>query len=120
MEKKRHPKFVVPNFGLKTRKRVSARWRMPRGIDSKKRVKKKESGASPSIGYKNRPELRYARSDGVFETLIHNEGELLSAAKTKKDTIIRFAHSLSVRKRIALQAIADKHGLKVANKVRKV
>lgn len=117
MEKKRHPKFSVPNFGLKTRKRVKDRWRMPRGIDSKKRVKKKELGASPSIGYKNSPEIRHARPDGAFEVLVHNEAEMLAAVKAKDGRAVRFAHALSSRKRALLQNTADKNGIRIVNRI---
>lgn len=117
MQKKRHPKFNVPNFGAPNRKRVKERWRAQKGIDSKKRVKKAESGASPSIGYKNAPEVRFARPDGRFEVLIHNEGELRQFMGSKSSSVIRFAHDLSVRKRLQLQKIAETNKLEIANRV---
>ncbi len=117
MDKKNHPKFVVPNYGAKKRKRVQYRWRAQRGIDSKKRVKKKESGASPSIGYKNSSAFRYARPDGTFEALVHNEAELRNLISAGEKRTVVFAHDLSARKRAVLQKIAAEGKLNVANGV---
>ena len=117
MQKKTHPKFVVPNYGAKKRSRVQERWRKQRGIDNKKRVYLKESGASPSIGYKNAAGVRFARPDGRFEMLIHNEGELRIMIRSDPKKAVRFAHGLSRRKRLALQKIAAQHKLDVVNKM---
>ena len=38
MIKRKHPRFNVPNYGAKKRKRVMARWRKQRGVDNKKRI----------------------------------------------------------------------------------
>ncbi len=117
IKRKRHPKFYVPNFGAPNRSRVKERWRSQRGIDNKKRVKKKELGFSPNIGYKNGAKVRYARADGTFEALVHNQGELMTLIQSKEGKAVRFAHDLSARKRAMLQQMADKNGLKVVNRV---
>jgi len=114
MAKKTHPRFNVPNFGAKSRKRVPDRWRKQRGIDSKKRISRRGYGASPSIGYKNADDVRFARKDGTWEVLVHNEKELLSVPKGEKHIAV-FAHDLSVRKRAFLQKMANANGIKVAN-----
>ncbi len=114
--KKKHPKFYVPNFGAPNRKRVKERWRSQRGIDSKKRVKKKELGATPSIGYKNSEKVRYARPDGSFEVLVHNQNELMAVIQSKGSNVVRFAHDLSSRKRAMLRGIADKNNVRIVNK----
>lgn len=119
IQKKRHPKFYVPNFGAPNRSRVKERWRAQRGIDSKKRVKKKESGASPSIGYKNSASIRYARPDGTFEALVHNQGELMALIQGKDKRAVRFSHDLSSRKKVMLQEMAEKNGITVVNRVSK-
>ncbi len=81
--KKKHAVFRVPNYGAKNRKGVKKRWRKPRGIDSKIRVEKKGHGATPKVGYKNHSSVRFARKDGTFEHLVHNERELLAIAGTR-------------------------------------
>ncbi len=117
LAKRKHPKFYVPNFGAPNRKRVKERWRAQRGIDNKKRVKKKELGASPSIGYKNPDSVRFARPDGAFEVLVHNRMELQALIASKDARVARFSHSLSSRKRSELQAMADKNNVRVVNRV---
>ncbi len=117
MQKKRHPKFYVPNFGAPNRKRVKERWRAQRGIDSKKRVKKRELGATPSIGYKNAPQMRFARPDGRFEVLVHNESELRQFMGSKSNAVVRFSHDLSRRKRLQLQRLAGS-SVDIANRMK--
>ncbi len=117
IKKKTHPKFYVPNFGAPNRKRVMERWRKQRGIDNKKRVKKKEMGASPSIGYKNSEEIRHARPDGTFEALVHDQKELMALIESKEKRSVRFSHTLSTRKRRFLQDLADKSNVRIVNRV---
>lgn len=117
IQKKKHPKFYVPNFGAPNRKRIKERWRYQRGIDSKKRVKKKELGASPGIGYKNSGAVRFARPDGTFEVLVHNQKELMALIEGKDSRSVRLAHDLSARKRAMLQGIADKNKMRIVNRV---
>ncbi len=116
--KKEHPKFLVPNYGAKSRKGVKERWRAQRGIDSKKRIKRSGYGASPSIGYKNSSDVRFARPDGNWPVVVHNEKELLALSNVQ-NRIAVFAHSLSIRKRTILQKVADANKIKVANRARK-
>ncbi|MDE1870234.1 MAG: hypothetical protein KGH71_04605 [Candidatus Micrarchaeota archaeon] len=119
MQKKTHPKFVVPGFGTRNRSRIPDRWRKQRGTDNKKRVALSGYGATPHVGYKNMEGVRYMRADGKREVLVHNEKEMHEAAKGKPEsTVIVFAHDISKRKRIMLQAIADKAKIRVANKVK--
>ena len=118
LNRKSHPKFKVPNYGAKSRKGVKYRWRAQRGIDNKKRVAKSGYGASPSIGYKNPDSIRFARSDGAWEILVHNEREMLAMPKDEMHIAV-FAHDLSLKKRTILQKIADANRIKVANRLRK-
>ena len=116
--KKTHPRFKVPNFGAKHMKRVPERWRKQRGVDNKLRIDRKGYGATPKIGYKNAAGFRFARKDGTFEILVHNETELM-AVQSGKNRVAVFAHGLSARKRALLQKMADSKGIKVVNKLRK-
>ncbi|MGC8648812.1 MAG: eL32 family ribosomal protein [Candidatus Micrarchaeia archaeon] len=118
MNKKTHPKFNVPNFGAKNRKRVKERWRKQRGIDNKKRIKKSFAGASPSIGYKNPDELRGVRPNGKRLLLIHNKNEMLNFINNETKRIsfdVVLAGSLSKRKRIELVELAKQNAIHVAN-----
>ena len=76
VKRKGHPKFQVPNYGAKNRKRVPGRWRKQRGIDNKQRVYVRCHGASPKVGYKNAAGVRFAGRDGAFRLLVYNERDL--------------------------------------------
>ena len=113
--KKTHPRFRVPNLGAKNRSGVKKRWRAQRGIDNKMRYKKKGHGAMPNIGYRNSDSVRYARSDGTFEVLVHNRAELM-AVQPGAGKVVRLSAALSRRSRAELQRIADGSGLRIVNR----
>lgn len=115
--KKKHAVFKVPNYGAKNRKGVPERWRKPRGIDSKIRVEKKGHGATPKVGYKNHASVRFARKDGMFEHLVHNENDLL-AIHGDKTRVAVLAHDLSRRTRESLQKTADAKGIRIVNRIK--
>jgi large subunit ribosomal protein L32e len=117
MQKKRHPKFNIPNYGTKSRSRVPDRWRKQRGIDNKKRIKKDFMGAEPTIGYKNPDALRGIRASGRRILLIHNPEQLSRMIGTIKadETEITIGTSVSVRKRIAITELAKSHKINVTN-----
>ncbi len=117
MKKREHPKFLVPNYGAKKRKRVGERWRKQQGIDNKKRLGRSGYGASPNIGYGNPAELKHLRHDGTREVLVRNEAELLGTLSAK-NVSIRLSHSLSSRKKLSLQKLAEERGIKVVNRVK--
>lgn len=99
MEKKKKPKFNVPNLGFF--KSIKARWRKPRGTHNKKRMKFKFMGASPKIGYRNAEEIRGLHSSGMKEVLINNEKDL----EGLKDVVVRVSSGVGAKKR---KVIADK------------
>lgn len=121
MERKNHPKFNVPNYGARSRKRVKARWRKQRGIDNKKRTKKSFMGAEPTIGYGNPESVKGIRANGKRVMLVRNAMELEKLIKEKalNGYDITIANSVSRRKRIAISGIAGRAGLKVTNGVLK-
>jgi large subunit ribosomal protein L32e len=115
--KKGHPKFNVPNFGARSRKRVKARWRKQRGIDNKKRIKRNFMGAEPTIGYGNPKSVKGVRANGKRIALVRNAGELERLIKTKAldGDDITIASGVSLRKRIEITEIAGKARLNVTN-----
>lgn len=117
--KKRHPKFLRPNYGRSSRGRVGRAWRAPRGIDNKKRQKIKYMGASPSIGYRNAKALRGMRKDdGLIERLVHNAAEA-DAVLLEKDApkmyFVKMAGSLGEKKRVDIRVKCSHAGVKVSN-----
>ncbi len=107
----KHPKFQRLNFGHI--KRVKKAWRMPHGIDSKQRIKKKWAGALPAIGYRGKKSQRDLHPSGFPEALVHNAKEL-SALKGKK-TIARLAATVGEKKRAELKKLAKSAGIRIVN-----
>lgn len=110
MRKKSKPSFVVPNS--KSIMRVPSRWRKPRGIDSKKRIRQASEGACPRIGYKNAPEARFMHPSGMKEIMIHNVNEITEGLK---NVVLRIAGSVGGRKRMEIQKKAESMKLRVLN-----
>ncbi|MFN7990547.1 MAG: eL32 family ribosomal protein [Candidatus Micrarchaeia archaeon] len=109
MEKKKKPRFNVPNLGFF--KSVKARWRKPRGTHNKKRMKAKFMGASPRIGYRNAGQIRGLHSSGSKEVLINNVKEL----EGLKDVVLRIAAGVGERKRKMIAEKAKSLKLRIVN-----
>lgn len=114
MKKKKHPKFNVPNAGGKRgKKRVKDRWRRPRGIDNKKRIKKRSAGARPKIGYKNPESIRGLHPSGKREVLVSNVKEI--EALNPELHVIRIRASVGKKKRREILEKAKEMGIRVLN-----
>ncbi len=116
IKKKYKPKkFKVLNEGSKKKPgakvRVKPRWRRPRGIDNKKRIRKKSTGYTPKIGYKKPEDERGLHPLGLKEVLVHNVKELAHL----KDVLIRIASSVGKKKREEIRTEAKKKRLRVIN-----
>jgi len=106
---KDHPQFLPQIFGRK--KRITHRWRKPRGIDSKKRVGKQYMGAVPGIGWKAKKSTRGLHPSGLKEILVYNPQQLEGAS----NVVIRIAASVGQRKRNIIVEKANNLGLRVLN-----
>lgn len=111
--KKAKPKFNVLNDGH--RKRVSSRWRKPRGTHNKKRIGMAWTGASPGIGYKNPEEVRGLHPNGTMEVLVHNADELEGLEKVS----LRIGSKVGARKKKLIEEKAKSLKLKVLNPTEK-
>jgi large subunit ribosomal protein L32e len=116
LKKRSHPKFNVPNYGAKKRSGVKARWRKQRGIDNKKRIKKRFMGAEPTIGYRNPESIRNLRASGRRAVLVHNVDELKEVISGMQESFdITVAGAVSARKRAQIVEVAKANGLHVTN-----
>lgn len=112
--KRKVPRFKRPNYGAKGRSKVKDTWRRQRGNDNHMRVKKKNVGIMPMIGFKNSDKVRFLRQDGTVEFLVHNRGELEGLAG-KEGITAKFAHDLSRKTRMELQKVADEKKIRISN-----
>ena len=111
IKKRKHPKFLRPNYGRSSRSRIKIAWRRPRGIDNKKRQKIAYMGASPSIGYGQPAKIKYFHPAGKREKLVQTPAELVGL----KDIFIRIAGSVGRKKREVIEKLAKEAGLRVLN-----
>lgn len=110
IKKRKHPQFLRPNYGRKSRSRIKSAWRRPRGIDNKKRLKIKYMGASPSIGYRQPRATRHFHPHGMPEVLVQAPADL----EGLKGVVVRIAGGVGRLKREAIQKRAASMGLHVA------
>ncbi|MEM4348136.1 MAG: eL32 family ribosomal protein [Candidatus Anstonellaceae archaeon] len=111
VSKRKHPKFLRPNYGRTKRSRVPLSWRRPRGIDNKKRQKLAYMGASPSIGYGQPKQLKHRHPCGLPEIRVQSPAELAGLS----GVAVRIASGVGALKRAAIQKMAQQLGLKVLN-----
>ncbi len=119
MNKKKRGKFNVPNAGGKRgKKRVKSRWRKPRGIDNKKRIRKKSHGKNVKIGYKNDAKRRNLHPSGKEEVRVFNVQEVESLKG--RDVVVRIAGQVGKKKRIEIMKKAEELNLRVLNPVKDI
>jgi len=110
--KKPKKKFYVPNStGKRRMKSVKPRWRKPRGVDNKKRIRKAWFGATPKVGNKNSEETRGLHPLGLHEILVNNIGELNGA----ENVLVRIAGGVGKKKKAEIVAKAKEMNLRVLN-----
>ncbi len=111
MKKRKKPTFNVLNYGAV--KQVKARWRRPRGVANKKRMKESWAGASPKIGYRNPKTVRNLHPRGKPEVLVSNVSMLDQI--NGKEMLVRIARTVGARKRTVLLEKAKSMGLSIVN-----
>jgi|TARA_B100001964_G_scaffold244189_1_gene324663 large subunit ribosomal protein L32e len=94
-------------------KKLSKRWRKPRGIHSKMRKHKKGKRVSPCIGFRTKGALRGLHPSGYKEILTYNSKSLETIDKDVY--AIRIAAVVGKRKREEILKKSKKLQLKVLN-----
>ncbi len=109
MNKKKKPKFNVPNLGFMGS--VKARWRKPRGTANKKRMKYRFMGKLPKIGYRNAVAIRGMHPKNKAEVLVNTPKDLVGL----KDVVVRIAATVGGKKRKVIEDQAVGMKLAIAN-----
>jgi len=94
------------------RKRLSDKWRRPRGIDSKQLEGKRGKGALPSPGYR-KPNSVSELTKGFKTKRVFNTTQV-EVTDTKKEAII-IASCVGRRKRNEIIKIANKKNITILN-----
>lgn len=115
VSKRKHPKFLRPNYGRSSRSRIKKAWRRPRGIDNKKRQKLKYMGASPSIGYGQPFVIRGFHPSGMPEVLVQSPSDVAGL----RGVAVRIASGVGRIKRMAIIKLCEEAKLPVLNKEKK-
>ena len=90
------------------------KWRTPKGNQSKLRMHIKGKGWMPTIGYGQAKAVRGLHPSGLREVIVNNVKQL-ELVGSGKNYIVRMAAGVGTLKRIAIQEVADKMKIRVAN-----
>lgn len=89
------------------------RWRVPRGIDIKR---KREHGLVPKTGYRTPRQIRFLHPSGLEQAVVHNVNELGAlAAAGSMGVVVVIASKVGSRKRAAIAGAAKEKGIRVVN-----
>lgn len=108
--KDRKPEFKQQNFGRK--KRISDRWRRPRGIQSKMRHKFKGYPIMVSKGWRSPAAVKGLDNKGNETVLVHNINDL---DKVHKHQAVIIAGNVGNKKRLAIIEKAEQLKIPVVN-----
>jgi len=109
IKKKKRFRFVRQRTPGKRRLKMS--WRKPKGIDSPKRIERKEKGRVVKIGYRTPKLIRDLHPSGLPEVIVYNPSEL----EGLEGVVIRIASTVGRRKRLEIVKRAEELGLRVVN-----
>ncbi|MFN4133111.1 MAG: 50S ribosomal protein L32e [Candidatus Hadarchaeales archaeon] len=94
-------------------KRVGEKWRKPRGIDSKMRIRKKGKPPLVSVGYRSPKATRNLHPSGAVEILVKNMKDLEKADPAKN--VVRIASGIGLRLKLQIVKRAAEKGIRVLN-----
>jgi large subunit ribosomal protein L32e len=94
-------------------KRLKEKWRKPRGLDNKMRLKVKGWPRSANVGYGGPKIAQGLHPSGYREMLVHTPDEVV---KVNPEThAIRIAHTVGTRKRIQIASLAREREIHILN-----
>jgi large subunit ribosomal protein L32e len=108
--KNRKPEFKQQNFGIK--KKISDRWRRPKGLQSKMRHKFKGYNIMVSSGWRSPVEVRGLDRHGYETVIISNVKEV---AKVEKHQAIIISGNVGNKKRMEIIEQAEKLKIPIVN-----
>jgi len=113
---KKKIKAKKPNFfrqDAHKKAEIGKKWRRPRGLQSKMRLKLKGYRKSPSKGYKSPALVRGTNLTGLLPVMVYSKRDLEKIDIKKEAGII--AKTIGLRKKIELVNYAKEKGIKILN-----
>jgi len=101
---------------IKKIKRLKPSWRKPKGHHSKQRRHEKQCSKMPSVGFKKQAKMRALHPSGAIVMVVTDE-KVLGSVDPKVNAVY-LASGMGRRKRLKIQALADKMKIKILNRVR--
>lgn len=111
--KSKKPEFLRTLWWKFPKFKNDPKWRKPKGLDNKMRLRLKGYPPIVEVGYRGPAAVRGLHPTGLEPVLVHNEKELEGLDPTKHIVII--ASSVGLRKRLKILEKARQLGLRVAN-----
>ncbi len=109
--KSKKPEFLIQDFHR--RKELPRKWRKPKGLHSKMRLRKKGHPKNVEIGFSSPKLVRNLDRRGMQRILVSNPKEISSIDKEKQAILIR--HGVGARMRIEILTKAAEKGIRVIN-----
>jgi len=109
--KKKKPNFVRQEIGKQ--KKITAKWRRPKGIQSKVRLHKRGKRRCVSPGYGSPKEVKDLSPDGFIQVIISNISKMQELDAKTQGIII--SGTVGNKKKLAIIEESKKLGLKIIN-----
>ena len=109
--KRKRPNFIRQDAHKK--KRLGKKWRKPKGLHSKIRLRLRGRAKHVSTGYRSPRKARYLHKSGLQEQIIRSIRDL-EGLDAKKNCLI-ISSSLGNRKRVDILKKAKEHGFTILN-----
>ena len=118
---KKFPRFQADlwkrmNHGGKGKKKGSAPWRKPRGIECPVRRGFKGTHCMPKIGYRNNKQTRHMIPNGFYKFTVNNVKDLDMLLMHNDRYCAEIAHAVSSKNRKAIVERADALSVFVCNR----
>lgn len=107
--KKKKPKFVRQESHKKPK--LGTKWRKPRGIDSKQRLRLRGHTKTVKNGYRNPKSIRGKLRSGMMPILVKSIDQIKNIDKEKEIVII--SSNIGKRKKLELIKKCQEHSLKI-------
>ncbi len=109
--KAKKPEFIMQDYHK--RKELKRRWRRPRGLHSKMRMRKAGHPKHVEIGYGSPRLVRHLDRKGMKRIVISNPQEVLKLNKETEAAVIK--HGVGLQKKLQIIKNANQKGIRVIN-----